>query len=246
MATPEDIASVLGADLASVLAAASAEGASSSLEPTTTLSDTVVRGVVARLGGRATTASPRDPDVDRILTDAANLARQQAVEAQFDLQRLVGHGTPWRSDNQAKEDERSILRFLRMTREQWEVEERQRDEHEAREAARRRQAEALTRAKRAVAVRASQRDRVNELHAADDERQWEALGFTGWERDVWISSGMPRRLAHVARACLDCGIGAVDLQRPVGVMTVVERLESGEAPMTVAARLRQSRGARGA
>src|SRR5665647_3123935 len=81
-----------------------------------------------------------------------------------------------------------------------------------------------------LAERAICRDGVNELHAADDERQWEELGFTDGERDVWVSSGMPRRLAHVARARVDHGIAPSDLQRPVGAMTVVELLEAGEAP----------------
>src|SRR5665648_470072 len=92
-----------------------------------------------------------------------------------------------------------------------------------------------------LAERATCRDRVNELHAADDERQWEELGFTDGERDVWVSSGMPRRLAHVARARVDHGIAPSDLQRPVGAMTVVELLEAGEAPAAVSAQLWRAR-----
>lgn len=241
MATPEDIAAVVGIDLRSVLIAACAEGAPSSIQPATALTDRIVRGVVVRLRVGGATDGPRDPDVDRLLKEAKQLARQRASDVQLDLRLLVGQGTFARLRSQANEDERRILRFLQMSREERELEERQRDEYEAREAALRRQEEVLARVKRASAERAIRRDRVNELHAADDERQWDELGFTDWERDVWVSSGMPRRLAHVARACVDHGIAPSDLQRPVGAMTVVELLEAGEAPAAVSAQLWRAR-----
>jgi len=230
--TPAEIASVTFLELDEVLEATRAAGVRSP-QADTHLPDTVARRVVAALMDTGAVVQ-QDPDVARILDEAADADAKRADELRREALELFGSRLWARRGDHLTEEERVILANLRKSR----------AEIEAEEAAWERYRQMVRRERESKAAkwrRDHGHDFVNELSAAGDEAAWAELGFTDEQRDAWLAHHMRRRDAHLARQCEDAEIEPADLAKIVGGMTVLELLESGTPAMQVAAQLTRVR-----
>lgn len=72
------------------------------------------------------------------------------------------------------------------------------------------------------------------------DSEWQLLGFTEVERDVWLDGGLRRGRARDAKVLRDAGFQPADLRRDVFGWSVAKRLRAGEHPEAVLRLLRRA------